>query len=111
MTHDLAEQLFYFYQDAIKLFDPWIALKDVSFSRRGIYMLPERWAKVVASDGQYFQLRVFYLFLEIIHQFSQKRCGNLFNIPIDLKILGFLFMNYTRDIISTVYFYIEIFLT
>jgi len=31
-----------------------IASKDVSFFRRGIHLLPERWEKV-ASDEQYFE--------------------------------------------------------
>ena len=35
--------------------DSWIASKDKEFFRRGIRMLPERWEKVVASDGQYFK--------------------------------------------------------
>jgi len=26
----------------------------MSFFRRGIHILPERWEKVVSSDGQYF---------------------------------------------------------
>jgi len=26
----------------------------MSFFRRGIYVLPERWDKVISSDGQYF---------------------------------------------------------
>ncbi|KAG5322500.1 MOS1T transposase, partial [Pseudoatta argentina] len=29
--------------------------KDMSFFRRGIHVLPERWEKVVSSDGQYFK--------------------------------------------------------
>jgi len=33
----------------------WIASKDEAFFRRGIHMLPERWEKVVASDGHYFE--------------------------------------------------------
>jgi len=32
----------------------WIASKDESFFRDGIRKLPERWKKVVGSDGQYF---------------------------------------------------------
>ncbi|KAG5327540.1 MOS1T transposase, partial [Pseudoatta argentina] len=35
--------------------DSWIASKDMSFFRRGIHVLPERWEKVVSSDGQYFK--------------------------------------------------------
>lgn len=55
MTHGLAEQHFHSYEDAKKWVDSWINSKDESFFRRGICMLPERWEKVVASDGQYFQ--------------------------------------------------------
>jgi histone-lysine N-methyltransferase SETMAR len=33
----------------------WIRSKDEEFFRRGIRMLPERWEKVIASDGQYFE--------------------------------------------------------
>jgi len=32
----------------------WIASKDESFFRDGWRKLPERWEKVVGSDGQYF---------------------------------------------------------
>jgi len=31
------------------------ASKDEAFFRRGIHMLPEKWEKVVASDGHYFE--------------------------------------------------------
>lgn len=55
MTHGLAEQHFRSYQEAKNWVDSWIASKDQEFFQRGIRMLPERWAKVVASDGQYFQ--------------------------------------------------------
>jgi len=35
-------------------FQNWIASKEESFFRDGIRKLPERWEKVVGSDGQYF---------------------------------------------------------
>lgn len=54
MAHGLAEQHFQSYEDTKKWIDSWIASKDVSFFRRGIHLLPERWEKVVSSDGQYF---------------------------------------------------------
>jgi len=54
MAHDLAEQHFHFYEDAKKWFDSWVTLKDVSFFRSRIQMLPER-KTIVANDGQYFQ--------------------------------------------------------
>ncbi|KAG5323649.1 MOS1T transposase, partial [Pseudoatta argentina] len=45
MAHGLAQ----------KWIDSWIASKDMSFFRRGIHVLPERWEKGVSSDGQYFK--------------------------------------------------------
>jgi len=53
MAHSLARH-FRSYE-AKKWIDSWIALKDMSFFQCGIQILPERWEKVVASDGQYFQ--------------------------------------------------------
>jgi len=55
MTHGLSEQHFTSYEDTKNCIDDWIALKDEAFFRRGIHMLPERWKKVVASDGHYFE--------------------------------------------------------
>ncbi|EGI69192.1 Mariner Mos1 transposase, partial [Acromyrmex echinatior] len=48
--HGLADQHFRSYW-----ISSWIASKDDQFFRRGICTLPERWEKVVASDGQYFE--------------------------------------------------------
>ena len=39
-----------------KWFDSWISSKDEQFFRRGIHSLPERWSKVVESDGKYFNV-------------------------------------------------------
>ncbi|KAG5324874.1 MOS1T transposase, partial [Pseudoatta argentina] len=55
MTHGLADRRFHSYEEAQKWIDSWIASKDMSFFRRGIHVLPERWEKVVSSDGQYFK--------------------------------------------------------
>jgi len=55
MTHGLSEQHFKSYEDIKNCIDYWIASKDEAFFRRGIHMLPERWKKVVASDGHYFE--------------------------------------------------------
>lgn len=55
MTHDLAEQKFRSYEEVKKWVDEWIESKSADFFWRGIHLLPERWAKVVASDGQYFE--------------------------------------------------------
>jgi len=38
-----------------KIINDWIASKDEAFFRRSIHMLSERWEKVVASDGHYFE--------------------------------------------------------
>jgi len=54
MTHGLAEEHFTSCEEAKNWVDSSIASKDEEFFRRGIRMLPERWAKVVANDGQYF---------------------------------------------------------
>ncbi|KAG5325168.1 MOS1T transposase, partial [Pseudoatta argentina] len=55
MAHGLADRRFHSYEEAEKWIDSWIASKDMSFFRRGIHILPERWEKVVSSDGQYFK--------------------------------------------------------
>ncbi|KAG5317534.1 MOS1T transposase, partial [Pseudoatta argentina] len=55
MAHGLADRRFHSYEEAQKWIDSWIASKDMSFFRRGIHVLPERWEKVVFNDGQYFK--------------------------------------------------------
>jgi len=55
MAHGLADQHFRSYEEVKNWIDSWIASKDDQFFRRGIRTLPERWEKVVASDGQYFE--------------------------------------------------------
>ncbi|KAG5314398.1 MOS1T transposase, partial [Pseudoatta argentina] len=54
MAHGPADRRFHSYEEAQKWIDSWIASKDMSFFRRGIHVLPERWEKVVESDGKYF---------------------------------------------------------
>ena len=39
------------YKEVKKLIELWIASKEALFSQDGIRQLPERWKKVVASDG------------------------------------------------------------
>ena len=53
MADGLADQQFRSYEDIEKWLHSWIAWKDKHFYRNGIRALPERWAKVVANDGQY----------------------------------------------------------
>lgn len=55
MQHGLADQHFSNYDELKKWLDEWIAAKQANFWRDGIYELSERWKKVVASDGQYFE--------------------------------------------------------
>ncbi|UYV78666.1 hypothetical protein LAZ67_16002325 [Cordylochernes scorpioides] len=55
MQHGLADQHFSDYAEVKKRIDEWIAAKEPAFSSDGIRQLPERWEKVVASDGQYFE--------------------------------------------------------
>jgi len=43
------------YHMKILKIDDWIASKDEAFFRRGIHMLPERWEKIMASGGHYFE--------------------------------------------------------
>ena len=58
-SHGLADQRFHSYEEVKKWIDSCVASKDMSFFRRGIHILPERWEKVVSSDGQYFNWNVF----------------------------------------------------
>ena len=55
MAHSLSEQQFTSYEDTKNWVDSWIASKDEAFFRRDIRVMPERWEKVVSSDGQYFE--------------------------------------------------------
>ncbi|GFW45084.1 mariner Mos1 transposase [Trichonephila clavipes] len=54
-AHGQADQHFRSYEEVKILIDPSIASKYNQFFQRGIRTLPERWEKVVASDGQYFE--------------------------------------------------------
>ncbi|KAG5323515.1 MOS1T transposase, partial [Pseudoatta argentina] len=55
MAHGLADQHFRSFEKVKNWIDSWIVSKDDQFFRRGIRTLPERWEKIVASDGQYFE--------------------------------------------------------
>ena len=55
MEHGLTHQHFSSYKEVKKSIDSWIASKGASFFRDGIRHLSERWKKVMASDGQYFE--------------------------------------------------------
>ena len=55
MQHGMADQRFSNYEEVKNWIDSWIAEKPVEFFRKGIRALPEKWEKVIASDGQYFE--------------------------------------------------------
>ena len=55
MAHGLKHQHFQSYEEVQNWIDSWIASTDDQFFQRGIRLLPERWEKVVANDGQYFE--------------------------------------------------------
>jgi len=55
MAHGLADQQLRSYKEVKNWIDMWIASKDEQFFPCGIRTLPDRWEKVVASDGQYFE--------------------------------------------------------
>ena len=55
MGHALAEQHFSNFEEVGKWLDEWFAAKDKQFFWHGIHTLPERWAKCVETDGQYFE--------------------------------------------------------
>ena len=73
MTHRLSEQHFTSYENTKNWVDSWIALKDEAFFRRVIHMLPERWERVVASDGQYFEQNISVPSFTINAQFLIKK--------------------------------------
>lgn len=54
MQHALEDTHFRNHEEVRKWLDEWIATKDSAFYRRGINTLPERWEKVTASEGKYF---------------------------------------------------------
>ncbi len=55
MAHGLADQHFGSYEECKKWVDDWFCARGPEFWGRGIRLLPERWEKVVTSDGQYFE--------------------------------------------------------
>lgn len=55
MASALSGQQFGSYDDIKKWVDDWINSKDQEFFSRGIRQLAERWEKVVAANGKYFE--------------------------------------------------------
>lgn len=54
MQNALQDVQFKSYEEVKKWIDEWIAAKPEKFFYDGIHKLPERWSKVIASDGKYF---------------------------------------------------------
>ena len=65
MGHSLAEQRFANFEEVEKWLVEWFALKEKKFFWNGIHDLPERWAKCVESNGQYFEYKIFEIPLRI----------------------------------------------
>lgn len=55
MAHSLSKKRFQIFEDIEKWITDWTATKDAHFFYRGIHQLPERWEKVIANDGNYFE--------------------------------------------------------
>ena len=77
MAHGLAVQQFRSCEDIEKWLDSWIASKDEHYYRNDIQALPERWAKVLANDGQYFECLICNHFFTIKLHIHEKNSGNL----------------------------------
>ena len=75
--YGLADRQFRSYEDIEKRLDSWIASKDEHFYRNGIRAPPERWTKVVANDGHYFEWFIYNHFFTIKLHFHKKNSGNL----------------------------------
>ena len=55
MEHSLAEQRFANFEEVEKWLVECFALKEIKFFWNGIRNLPQKWAKYVESNGQYFE--------------------------------------------------------
>ena len=62
---DAASHRFTSFAEIENWLQNWIASKDESFFRDGIWKLSERWEKVIDSDGQYFNWSVHSFCFEI----------------------------------------------
>ena len=54
MQHALEDTHFHNYSEVENWVAEWIDSKDRPFFHRGIQLLPEKWQKVIASEGKYF---------------------------------------------------------
>jgi len=63
---DATSHQFTFFAEIENWLHNWIVSKEESFFRDGIRKLPERWKKIVGSDGQYFNWQYFNLFIRFV---------------------------------------------
>ena len=77
VAHGLADQQFHSYEDIEKWLDSWIASKDEYFYHNSFRALPERWAKFVVNDRQYFEWFICNHSFTIKLHFHQKNSGDL----------------------------------
>ena len=75
------------YENSEKWVDSCLASKDELFFQHGIQILPQRWEKIVASDGHYFQWHISNYFLKLKYYFSWKSSENLFQVQTRLNII------------------------
>ncbi|KIH59289.1 hypothetical protein ANCDUO_10483, partial [Ancylostoma duodenale] len=53
ISHRLSEQRFQSFEDVEKWVKKWIESDEEAFYHCGVRLLPERWGKILANDGQY----------------------------------------------------------
>jgi len=80
---DAASHRFTSFAEIENWLQNWIASKDESFFRDGIRKLPERWEKVLGSDGQYFNWSVHSFCFEINAQKTDRT--NLYSQYINFR--------------------------
>jgi len=73
-----------------KWIDSWIASKDVSFFRRGIHLLLERWKKVMVSEMDNILNDQFVIIFHNKAVFLLKNPLKLMHIPNIIRIENFL---------------------
>jgi len=99
MAHGLADQHFRSYEEVKNWIDLWIASKDDQFFRRGIHMLLERWEKVMASDGQYFEYNQFFTIKPRISEKRRKQSCTP-NIMIDFPYIEMYIQSVTKRFVT-----------
>jgi len=84
---DAASHRFTSFAEIKNWLQNWIASKDESFFRDEIRKLPERWEKIVGSDGQYFNWFVHSFCFEINPFLNIKKRTELICTPNIIKCI------------------------